>query len=88
MSRDNYTNTYDPSYAPASTWVSITPDDLNDLDKVPKALRFDHGGTIILVGSDGHAEPFLVSDGETLACRAVRVLSTGSNITTGIKALY
>ena len=67
--------------------MAVTHDDNNDLAENPKAVRLDIGGTIALMGSDGHAETFVVADGETLALRPVRVMQTGTTAV-GIKALY
>ncbi len=87
MSIDRFGTYSDTVSTQTRRWAVVVPSDTVDMIELPKAIRVDGGGTIVLRGDDGHAESFTVSDGETLPFRPTRVLATGTTAT-GIKALF
>lgn len=84
---DRFARFPDTPDSPAKRWAVITPDNAADLADLPKALRFNTGGTVVLRGDDGVDVAFTVFDGETLPLRPRRVLATGTTAA-GIVALY
>ncbi|KQM23158.1 hypothetical protein ASE73_02735 [Sphingomonas sp. Leaf24] len=84
---DRFANVSDTPDSPARRWAVITPSNSADLPELPKALRFNVGGTVVLRGEDGKDVSFTVSDGETLPVRPLRILATGTTAT-GIVAFY
>lgn len=84
---DRFARYPDTPDSPAKRWAAIVPNDGADLADLPKALRFNVGGTVVLRGQDGIDVSFTVSDGETLPVRPIRVLATGTTAT-GIVGFY
>ena len=68
--------------SPARRLDLVTPHDTNELDPLPKALRIDTAGTVVLRAVDSDADVTLnVFAGEQLAVRAKFVRSTGTSAT-------
>jgi len=66
----------DPSTAP----YDVTPDDVDPLPTVPKALYIGTGGTVVLrgVGASADATFVNVADGQVLDVRAEYVRAAGT----------
>lgn len=85
--KDKFKDDADVLWGQATRWTAITPHDSNELPELPKAIRCNGAGTLMLVGEDGVAADFVVAAGEALACRPRIVKATGTTAT-GIRALY
>lgn len=71
---------------PATTIMSITPDDAADLPEVTTALNVETPGRITITTSDGSTGSLYMIAGSTIAVRARRVWATGTTAT-GISGL-
>jgi hypothetical protein len=71
----------------AEDWITITPDDDNDLVYLLRAVRPNLAGTIVMVSLRGNSFPFAFAAGETFMCRPVRIMSTGTTPAIGIAGL-
>lgn len=78
---------YSEQLQPFRSWKSVTPDDNNDLDSVPRGLIATGAGDIAIQDGNGNNITITVSAYEVLDFSPVRVLSTGTTAT-GIYALY
>jgi len=69
--------------SPARQMFALTPHDTNPVDPLPKALRFDAAGTVVLRAVDSDADVTLeVAAGEVLDVRALYVRDTGTDAIT------
>lgn len=65
--------------APARKMFLVTPTDGLAIDPLPKALRFDGAGTVVLRAKDSDDPVTLhVVAGERLDTRVIEVMSTGT----------
>lgn len=68
--------------APARRAFAITPDNTNEIDPLPKAVRFNTAGTVALRAVDSAADVSLtVAAGEVLALRVSHIRATGTTAT-------
>lgn len=74
-----------PLFAPAYHQKAITPHDTNELPVLPRAIRFDGGGTVVLTAPDETDadvdQSYTVVAGERLDIRAKKIKSTGTTAT-------
>ena len=67
---------------PARRFDLITPDDDDPLPRIPKALRFDTAGTVVLRAIDSTADVTInVAAGAEIAVRAQYIRATGTTAT-------
>ena len=68
--------------APARRMWVITPHDTNEVNPLPKAIRADDAGVIVLraVGSDSDVTINVVA-GEIISVRVQHIRSTGTTVT-------
>lgn len=77
---DLYGTQADTVIAPARKCFVITPNDTTDLDPIPKAIRADGDGVIVLKAVDSQlAVSHPVKDGEIISVRARVVMATGTS---------
>ncbi|MEM8547172.1 MAG: hypothetical protein AAGF46_03310 [Pseudomonadota bacterium] len=67
--------------SPATRHFAIVPDDNSDLPLLPRVIYCAAAGTIVVRDAQGNDLPYVLSAGDRLEFRGVRVLNTG---TTGI----
>lgn len=67
--------------APAGTHYAITPSDTIDLPFRPRALRVQTGGTLVLRDVNGTEISYMVTAGEIIPFRPMRVKATGTTAT-------
>ena len=79
----------DTVFAPARRTMAITPDNVNSLPVVMKAVYVGTGGTIVLRAIDDEEDVTIknVASGDTLSIRAKAVKATGTTAT-DIVGLY
>lgn len=80
------TDFFHPSHhtlsAPARRMFLITPHPTNAIDPLPKALRFDSDGDVVLRAVDSDADVTItVRAGEELAVRALHIRASGTTVT-------
>ena len=73
--------------SPADHHFLITPSDTSDIAVVPRALRVNSAGTLVLRDKAGQDMTYTVTDGEVIVFRPTRVLATGTTAT-GIVGWY
>ncbi len=86
---DQFSNSADAVWAPATGAVAVTPHDSNAITDVPKALFVGSGGTIVMRGAAGGSDQSWknVPSGTILPFRARYVRATGTTAA-DILALY
>lgn len=68
--------------APARRMFLITPHATNEIDPLPKAVRFDSDGDVVLRAVDSDTDVTLtVKAGETVAVRALHIRAEGTTVT-------
>ena len=86
---DAYQGVADAPFAPATRALAVTPDDVNPLPDIPKALYVGTGGTLAMRGLNGQADQAWknVASGTVLPFRAQYVRASGTTAA-DILALY
>lgn len=86
---DAFSGTADAPFAPATRALAVTPDDINPLADIPKALFVGTGGTLVMRGVNGATDQSWknVASGAILPFRAQYVRATGTSAA-DILALY
>lgn len=81
MPKDNFQTTSDSLMAPASSAFEVTPDDVNELQEVTKAIYVGTGGDVVLRPQDGLADVTFrnVQSGAILDVRVSAIRATGTN---------
>ena len=70
--------------APARRMYVVTPHATNPISPLPKALRFNAAGNVVLRAVDSEADVTItVAAGETLAVRASHIRVTGTTVAAG-----
>lgn len=72
---------------PADSHLTITPNDSTDLATVPRAIRINGAGDVVIRDKAGTDITYTCAAGEVLAFRGVRILSTDTTAT-GIVAWW
>ncbi|NBW09746.1 MAG: hypothetical protein EBR82_17155 [Caulobacteraceae bacterium] len=71
----------DSIIAPARKMFLITPHATNEIDPLPKAIRADGAGVIVLQAADSGADVTInVSAGEVIAVRARYIRASGTTV--------
>lgn len=82
MPRDDYGAQADTITSSSLAPFAITPDDSNDLTRIPKGLWVGGAGDVTLRGVNGSNVTFAgVQAGSILPVRPSRILSTGTTAT-------
>ncbi|MEM8977192.1 MAG: hypothetical protein AAGD43_34510 [Pseudomonadota bacterium] len=83
MINDQFDNTIDSVVAPARQCFAITPDDVEPLSVLPKALYVGTGGDLVVRSIDGMEDVTLrnVPDGSIIDIRTIAVRSSGTTAT-------
>lgn len=80
MASDSFSRFSDSPSAPARQMFAIAPHDSIEVDPLPKALRFDGAGAVVLRAADSEADVTIaVLAGEVLPVRAKFVRATGTD---------
>ena len=64
--------------SPGEIHYEITPNDSTDLPRIPRAIRIQTDGIIVVRDKFGTDIPYPVTAGEVFAFRGVRILATGT----------
>lgn len=79
---DNFELYPDETSSPSRDVFLVTPHNTNELPQVPKAIRANEAGDIVLRAVDSDADVTLtVAAGEVLAIRAQFIRATGTTVT-------
>lgn len=75
---DDFTKTLE---SPADRHFAIQPDDSADLAIMPRAVRIGGAGTLAMRDRGGNDVTYMVTAGEVLVFRPLRILASGTTAT-------
>ena len=82
MASDSFSRFSDSPTAPARRMFAIAPHDTAEVDPLPKAIRADSGGTVVLRAADSDADVTVtMAAGEVLPVRARHIRASGTTVT-------
>ena len=79
MATDRFSDRQEGLTSPASRHWPITPDDDNDCDPKPRAIRIGTGGNLVIRDEQNNDVTYVVADGEVLPFRPKRIMAAGTD---------